>query len=253
MSLQSVRRNLVPAPDFARAFVTDHLDATRGPLLDALCVWVQRRTGVAMAPAEFDSAAVPAHLRMNVCVLDANGAVLAQGRDLMALQAEFGERAREQFARQTATSLSRQGLTRFDIDDIPERVDTDAGLSAFPALVDTGTAVDLRVYERAEDAARAHGDGVLRLARLALADKLRGARKQLPLAPKLALAYTPIAAPDALRDDVIEAAFLALAAPRAGLVHVPINPLLKRAQERFACSNFFSSRSKAAASLSSWT
>ncbi len=206
---KSLRRNFVPAPDFARAFVESVRDAgePHGLLLPALCAHLERITGVAATPGDFDEPALPAHLRFNVRLLDERGGLLAESRDLAALRAAHGTRAREQFARETAGAVARDGLLNWDFDDLPESIATDTGLAAFPALVDAGDTVAIRVFEQRDQALRAHAAGVHRLAHLALAEKLRGARRNAPLSPKVAIAYTAVDSPERLREDVAEAAF----------------------------------------------
>jgi ATP-dependent helicase HrpA len=154
--------------------------------------------------------ALPAFLRMRFRLLDAAHKSLAVGRDLPELRREFGALAREAFAVQTSRDLAREDVRALPAQPIPEIVKTDTGLSAFPALVDRGQRVDLVVFERADEAAAAHRSGIERLLRVALAEKCKQARKQLPLAPKLALAYTPIASPDQLREDIVEGALVDL-------------------------------------------
>jgi len=217
---KALRRNFVPAPDFARAFVESVRDAgePHGALLPALCAHLSRISGVEVAPADFDEAALPAHLRFNVQLLDERAALLNESRDLDALRAQYGARAREQFARETATAIAREGVSTWDFGDLPETIATDTGLAAFPALVDAGEACAIRVYEQRDEADAAHAAGVRRLARLALAEKLRGARKNAPLSPKVAIAYTAVDSPDRLREDVAEAAFDDLVRDRCGAV-----------------------------------
>ncbi len=206
---KALRRNFVPAPDFARAFVETLRDAgePHGPLLPALSTHLTRITGVEVGVADWDEAGVPVHLRFNVRLLDERGGVLAESRDLDALRAAHGTRAREQFARETATAIAREGITKWDFGSLPASIDTDTGLAAFPALVDAGESVAIRVFEQREEADAAHARGVRLLARIALADKLRGARKNAPLSPKVAIAYTAVDSPDRLREEVVDAAF----------------------------------------------
>ncbi|MBK7145103.1 MAG: ATP-dependent RNA helicase HrpA [Xanthomonadales bacterium] len=204
---KSVRRNFVPAPDFARAFVQAEPPGERG-LLQALATWLGKIAGIEVAVTLLQEAdaALPAFLRMRFRLLDAAKKTLAVGRDLLALRREFGALAREAFAEQTSRDIAREDVRSLPSQAIPEIVKTDTGLSAFPALVDRGHRVDLVVFERADEAAAAHRAGIERLLRVALVEKCKQARKQLPLAPKLALAYTPIASPDQLRDDIVEGA-----------------------------------------------
>lgn len=216
-----LRRHLVPAPDFARAFVdasraleASDEDLSRQPLAASLAAHFERMVGVAFAPELWDDSALPPHLRFNVRLLDERGQVLATSRDLAALKAEHGARARAEFARATASDLARESLTRWDFGDLPATIATDTGLAAYPALVDTGERAAIRVFEDEAAARDAHGKGVLRLLRIALADRIRQASKQLPLSPKAAIAWTAIGSPEALRSDLVGAALAELAAPR---------------------------------------
>ncbi|MGS8551760.1 DUF3418 domain-containing protein, partial [Salmonella enterica] len=59
---KALRRNFVPAPDFARAFV--EAEAPRDePLAKALALFLKRTTGVDISAAEFDTVELPAHFR----------------------------------------------------------------------------------------------------------------------------------------------------------------------------------------------
>ncbi|HET7843993.1 MAG TPA: DUF3418 domain-containing protein, partial [Xanthomonadales bacterium] len=209
--------HFVPAPDFARAFA-EAAEIGDVPLLPTLAAHLERMGGLAVPVDAFDPSDLPGHLRFNIRLLDADGSVLAESRDLASLRERFGARAREQFARETSTAIAREGLVRFDVDEIPREIRTDTGLAAFPALVDTGDAAAIRVFEIADDAQRAHGAGVLRLVRLALADKAKSARKQLPLGARVAIAYTPIGSPDVLRTDIVDAAMADLVSDRVDAV-----------------------------------
>src|SRR5690606_14961042 len=80
------------------------------------------------------------------------------------------------------------------------------GLVAWPALVDLGDSVALRVFENAEKAREEHRRGVERLLRRALADKIKHARRQLPLANITALKWAALGSAETLRADLVEAA-----------------------------------------------
>ena len=206
---KQLRRNFVPAPDFARAFAAA-VEPDGRVLTAALAGYLERVTGVAVPPEAWREDEVPPHLRMNLRLLDEAGAPLAESRELATLRADYGARAREEFARTTAVQLAREGMLRFEVAELPAVVATDTGLEAFPAFVDTGDSVAIRVFESRTEADAAHRGGILRLVRFGLADRIRQARKQLPLTPRLALSYSTVDSPDKLRDDVVEAALLEL-------------------------------------------
>jgi len=189
---KALRRNYVPAPDFARAFAEAHPRPEADSLAGSLARFLTRATGASVAALDFDEPALDAHLRMNLRLAERDGRVLAQSRDLAALRARFAESAERAFAERAGEDLARAGLTEFPDTPVPRQVAGAAGVPAFPALVDQGDTVALSVFADATEADREHDAGVRRLATLALADKLRQARKQLPVSPKLALLYAAI-------------------------------------------------------------
>jgi len=228
------RRNFVPAPDFARAFAEAFPQATGDTIEGELARFLHKLTGVAILATEFDPASIEPHLHANLRLLDVPAErgegrggdtarhVLAESRDLAELRQRFGARAEAAFAARAAQGLAQQGLTDFPDRAIPESVAGAGGVPAYPALEDRGDDVALTVHASRNEALRRHPQGVRRLLRMALADKLKQARKQLPIQPKTALLYAAIesAAPrnlpgndsDRLRADLIEGAFDALAA-----------------------------------------
>jgi ATP-dependent helicase HrpA len=201
---KSLRRNFVPAPDFARAFAQAEAPREQ-PLTAALAAYLQRITGVAIGARDFADISVPLHLLMRFRVYDEQGKTLAEGRDIDAIRAQWGDSARAAFSRRADTELTREDVSEFDV-DIPETVAGEGGLTAYPALVDLGDAVALRVFERSDEAASAHRGGVERLLRRALRETTKQARRQLPIQRSLALKYAAIASVDSLREDVVEAA-----------------------------------------------
>jgi ATP-dependent helicase HrpA len=211
---KALRRNFVPAPDFARAFV--EAEAPRDePLARALAGFLKRTTGVDIAATEFDAGALPAHFHMRFRLHDEKGRTLATGRDLGALRGQWEGQAREAFSRKTDLELTREDVTSWDFEDIPAQVRSEGGLMAFPALVDLGDAVALRVFERGDEAREAHRGGVVRLLRNALASDMKQARRRLPVANPLALKYAPLGSVDSLRDDLVEGGLADLLARHA--------------------------------------
>ena len=202
---KTLRRNFVPAPDFARAFAAAEAPGDK-PLVAALAAYLQRVTGVEITAREFAAIELPLHLIMRFRVYDEHGKTLAEARDLEMLRAQWGGAARAAFSRRADTELTREDVVEFDFEDIPETLLSEGGLVAYPALVDLGESVALRVFERADEARDAHARGVERLLRRAVRDATKQARRQLPIERKLALKYTGVASVDSLREDIVEAA-----------------------------------------------
>jgi ATP-dependent helicase HrpA len=223
---KSLRRNYVPAPDFARAFfeahgrpvaaagsARDHQESPQ-PETDAitgtLARFLTRATGAPVMAVDFDESAIEAHLRMNLRLGDRNGGILMQSRDLALLRTKFGARAERDFAERAGERIARTGLRKFPEEPIPQQVPGAAGVIAYPALVDEGDSVALRVFADGDEARRQHVVGVRRLLEFALAERVKQARKQLPVSPKLGLLYAAIESAERLRADIVDAALNAL-------------------------------------------
>ncbi len=205
---KALRRNFVPAPDFARAFVEAEPPRDQ-PLLSVLSAWMRRTAGIEVVVGDFDIEQLPAHLHMRIRLLDEHGGDLASGRDLAVLQARYGARARRAFAERAGGDFARNGLTRFEPDELPEFLENQSGLRAFPAFVDRGDHVDLAVLETEQEAAEAHAAGIRRLLLLRLADSRRRLARQLPIDGKTQFAWAAIGSLDVLRSDIVESALLA--------------------------------------------
>jgi ATP-dependent helicase HrpA len=213
---KALRRNFVPAPDFARAFAEAWPQPSADSIEGELARFLQRTTGVALSATEFDPVAIEPHLRANLRLSEGQD-VLAESRDPAELRERFGARAAAAFARHAAQGMARTGLATFPDTPIPEQVPGAGGVPAWPALHDDGDSALLAVHAERAVAQRAHPQGVRRLLAIALADRMKQARKQLPVQAKIALMYAAIesAAPrvgegDRLRADLVDGAFAAL-------------------------------------------
>ena len=208
---KALRRHFVPAPDFARAFCAAEAPRAQ-PLAQVLAQYLARITGVAVSAADFAAIELPSHLRMRIELCDEHGGVLAAGRDPGALRAQWSDAARSAFTQRSATDVQREDVASFDFEDIPARVAGPGGLDAFPALVDQGQSVALRVFECGDAAQAAHRLGVARLLRLALAGEIKRSARQLPLAQAGALLWAGLGDVQALRADIVEGALRELLA-----------------------------------------
>jgi len=170
---KDIRRNFVPAPDTARA-VLERMDPGGEPLLEALQRELHRRSGVIVPLAAFDLDKVPAHLRVTFAIEDASGDELARGKDLGGLQAKLAGPAREAVA--SATGLEREGLRDWpaDLDALPQVVDGARGVRGYPAFVDDGNAVAIRVFATPAEQAAAAKPGLRRLIRLTVPSPVKG-------------------------------------------------------------------------------
>ena len=186
---KAVRRHLVPAPDRAREALAG-IGPDDGPLLDVLARRLATLAGEPVAPGDFDLTKVPDHLRVRFRIEDGDGGEVASGRDLGELRRRLGDRVRRAVA-DAAPGIERRGLTTWDIGTLPRTVDVEADgrpVRGYPALVDEGDSVAVRVMTSADDQARAMRAGTRRLLVLALPAARREAERRLRAVPALAAA-----------------------------------------------------------------
>jgi ATP-dependent helicase HrpA len=197
-----LRRHFVPAPDSARA-VLSRLRPGEEPLVDALARELRRLSGVDVRPDAFDWGKVPAYLRATFRVVDGER-TLAEGKDLTQLQRSLGRTVRDVLA-EAARSLEREGLREWTVGTIPRTFEA-GGLVGYPALVDCGDSVALRVLATEAEQQQAMEAGVRRLVLLSAPSPLRYVSSRLDTRAKLALTQSPHGSLPALLADCSTAA-----------------------------------------------
>ncbi|MFC7549356.1 ATP-dependent RNA helicase HrpA [Plantactinospora sp. GCM10030261] len=214
---KAVRRNFVPVPDFARAALAAIRPGAE-PLPDALTRELRRMTGVTVSRDAWDPAKLPAHLRLNYRVLDERNQPVAEGRDLPALQRQLRAEVRQVVA-DAAPEVARTGLTEWSIGTLPRTIEQNrAGypVTAYPALVDEGTSVGVKVFDTPAEQDAAHWAGTRRLLRLTVASPAKILQGRLSNEAKLALSRNPHGGVQQLIEDAAGAAIDQLMADAGG-------------------------------------
>jgi ATP-dependent helicase HrpA len=237
---QKPRARLVPLPEFAQAFC-EQAAFGAGGLIDTLLASVRERTQLPVTRADFKLESLPAHLFMNLRVIDEHGRQLGLGRSLPALKAELGAQARGAFqalaalklapaaeraaggatkpvralARAAAAVPAAVPLVDWTFGELPELMEVDkAGqtLVGFPALVDCGTHVEIEVFDEPDMAAARHRVGLRRLFALQLKEPLKYLEKNIPDLQRMAAQFMALGTLEELREQIIgvalERAFL---------------------------------------------
>jgi len=207
---KGTRRHLVPAPDHAKAVLSD-LDPSAGPIGSVLAAALRRRAGVALTPEDFDWARVPDHLKVTFSVDSPRGEAIAIGKDLEAVREAATPQLRRQ-VRAASSGVERVGMTTFDLDRVPTTFESSDGIQGYPALVDTGAAVDLRVLPTRGEAEAEHRLGVRRLLLLGITPPWKQILARLTNTEKLALGHNPHGSVPALLDDCLAAAIDSISA-----------------------------------------
>jgi ATP-dependent helicase HrpA len=200
---KTLRRELVPAPDLAREILATPAAPTSSDIRDVLSRELYRLRGVRVPPDAFNLEKLPPHLRITFRVTDGEK-VVATGKDLAALKRQLRPKVRATLSAR-ATALTRTGVTSWDFGPLP-KVFTDGEVKAYPALVDAGAAVDVRLFETADAARRAMRAGTRRLVLLAVKSPANEVAKRLTTQQKLVLSDNPHGSVAALFADCVNCA-----------------------------------------------
>ncbi|ROZ78206.1 ATP-dependent RNA helicase HrpA [Ramlibacter sp. WS9] len=242
---QRPRSRFVPLPESATRLAGQLSQPQAwavGSLTDALLKLVRDATSLDVKRADFKLDMLPAHLFMNIRVVDEHGRQMGMGRNLGALKAELGAQARGAFQalagmkvaaktdphpsplpqagegaklplptgeRAGVRGVSDQRYTAWTFGELPELMEVRKGgtsLIGFPALVDLGDAVTIEVFDEPEVAAAKHRTGLRRLFALQIRDALKYLEKNIPDLQKMAVAYMPLGTHEELREQIIEVA-----------------------------------------------
>ena len=158
-----------------------------------------------MPRTAWDPGRLPAHLRVTFRVEDEDGAPLAQGDDLARLRADLRPRLRARLAA-ASPGLERSGLRDWTIGTLPREVALAGALRAYPALVDEGDGVAVRLLDTPEAQAAAMRAGTLRLLALAVPSPLRWVQDRLDMKAQLSVAAAPHGSVRAFLEDAMAAA-----------------------------------------------
>ncbi|MBT4521593.1 MAG: ATP-dependent RNA helicase HrpA [Halieaceae bacterium] len=175
------RKHLVPAPDYVDRALTG-LEADDVDLLEILARRLSQLGGVELSARDWALDKLDDYYRMNIRVVDAEGELLQQGRNLELLIADLRGAMRHTITSAKEQSPARSGVTRWDIGDLPEEWrfrQAGVDIVAYPALMDAGDDIAVELFDYPEQAQSQHRLGLIRLLRLQSGQQLRYLRKQM--------------------------------------------------------------------------
>ncbi len=226
---KSIRRAVVPAADWARKLIAALPTHSTGSLTESLAREIAAQTYTPVTKDDFDLDRVPPHLRITFAIIDENGTRVAAGKVLSALQASLKPAARESLARAVErpagaevsagerSTLERAGITARDFNALDRTRDVQHGgntIRAYPALVDEGGSVAIRLMSTVEDQAASHPGGVRRLLLASIPSPTGYVQEHLTTQEKLVLAQSPYRTTAALFEDCMVACIDAVIAGR---------------------------------------
>jgi ATP-dependent RNA helicase HrpA len=206
-----VRRNFVPVPDYVRAVVDRLTDAEKSgdePSVEAVGRVLRELTGVVVPADAWQPDQVPQHLRTTFQVVEESGTPVAEGKDLGALKRELDAQVRAELA-SGAEGITTDGLRSWDFGTLERSVRLRrAGqeITAYPALVDDGDTVAIRLFDTEAEQRRAMWRGTRRLVLLTVPPPVKQVVKRLDNRAKLALSGNPHGGVPRLLADCLDCA-----------------------------------------------
>lgn len=217
---KSYRRNFVPAPNYAQAFLSRAVPLEK-PLLDTLIYELRRMTGVTVEAEHWNWEQIPSHLKMTFRVVDENGKKIAESMNLDELKFNLKDRVQESISAVADDGIEQSGLHIWSFADLPqcyEQKQRGFSVKAFPAIVDEKDAVAIKLFETEFEQSVAMQQGLRRLLLLNVPSPIKYLHEKLPNKAKLGLYFTPFGRVLDLIDDCIACAVDKLIADFGGFV-----------------------------------
>jgi len=188
---KTLRIHFVPVPDYADR-ILPMLDIGRGSLYGQLSMALKKTGGIAVGADAFREDILPNHLRMTFKVIDVHDRIIDQSRDLEVLKRRHSGDAGKTFQKIASQAYLHTGLTHWSFGDLGDSFDGEhegQKVYGFPAVVDEGETIGVRVFESPEAAAQAHELGVSRLLRIVLLKEIKYIKRQLVIDAATELSY----------------------------------------------------------------
>ncbi|GAA0285893.1 ATP-dependent RNA helicase HrpA [Psychrosphaera haliotis] len=209
---KTLRRNFVPAPNFADAILQRFEEKavdTNEPLIDAVSLGLFRMTGVKIDKDAWQLNSIAPHLKINFRVVGESGQVLAQGFDLLELQSQLQGKIKESLKKAVDDDIEQKNVEDWTFGELPiNYVKKQAGfeVKAYPALVVQDNKINVELLDNAEKAEHEHLKGVVALLIKTLPSPIKHLQKKLPNKSKLVLYFNPFGQIEALIKDCVKTA-----------------------------------------------
>ena len=215
-----IRRNFVPAPNYASAFL-ERVPQVEGGLLDKLENELRRMTGVTVDRESWQLDQVADHLKMTFRVVGDKNKILAESKDLNKLKENLKEKVQETLSAVADDGIEQQDLHIWSFGDLPQRYEQKRGgysVKAYPALVDEKNSVGIKLFETESEQQASMWEGVRRLLLLNIPSPIKYLHEKLPNKAKLGLYFNPYGKVLELIDDCIACGVDKLMASYGGLI-----------------------------------
>ncbi len=204
---KQIRKHLVPVPQYVDK-VLPRLKLDNKPLISVLGQTLEQISQVLIKEDDWNLEVLDSFYLMNIQIVDENGKIIEQSRDLSLLKGKYKQQVRQTLTR-AGNDFEREKILSWDFEDIPEYIELPRGnlkVRGYPALVDKGDWVDLKISDNPREADRATQRGICRLALLESAETYKYLRKNLLKGNDIGLTLVNMGKRDQVADDLAMAA-----------------------------------------------
>lgn len=168
--------------------------------------FLRKKTNTQYRHEESYNDKLPAHLKVNYVLLDADGLSLAEGRELIQLQLNYRELVTE-VIEEIHFEIEKDDLQYWPDIDLPLEIEKPwqgQRVIGYPALIDRQSHVEIKVLDDFTEASELHVKGVKRLLMIQLKDKIKMISKSPPRFEKIALLLQGHIDPDTLKKNFLD-------------------------------------------------
>ncbi|MCX8640032.1 ATP-dependent RNA helicase HrpA [Gilliamella sp. B3172] len=207
---KSLRKNLVPAPNYAQAFL-NRVGATDQPLLETLETEFRKMTGVKITNEDWQLDQIPDYLKMSFSIVD-NNKEIAFGKDLDKLKEQLKTQVQQALSSLTekkSISLEQDNLTDWNFGTLPhiyEAKQKNYVVKAYPTIIDNQNSVSIKLVDSKQEQQRLTKLGLRRLLILNIPSPIKYLHEKLPNKSKLGLYFNSFGTVLSLIDDCIACA-----------------------------------------------
>ncbi|KQB10113.1 ATP-dependent RNA helicase HrpA [Vibrio metoecus] len=220
---KTLRKNFVPAPNYADAFLA-RVTPFEMPLLDAMEKELRRMTGVTVLREDWKLDQLPAHLKITYRAVDHRNRKLNESCDLHELKEGLKEKVQETLSQVADDDIEQRDLHTWSFGELPKVYQQKRGgfeVRAYPALVDKKDSVEIKLFETEQEQLSAMRAGQRRLILLNVPSPIKYLHANLPNKSKLGLYFNPYGKVLDLIDDCIACGVDKLIEERGGMVWEP--------------------------------
>lgn len=211
------RKQFVPVPDYAERALA-RMTPGNEPLALALGEQLFSISGNPIDPVLWQSVVVDDYYCMNIIVLDEAGKRIDSGRDLLALRDRYRDRLQANIE-SAGSDLEQEKLLAFPAQSLPEQTQFKrAGISirVYPALVDEGDSVALRMQDNPDAARALHRAGLVKLLLLQMPEHTKYLQKELLRGKDIGLSVANMGSREQVAQQLMQAAMTQLVEEAGG-------------------------------------